>query len=72
MAFPTWLPMRLSAAHSKLGPTSFNTSRRTGLLGSEANAKPIRPPMEVPTQSTCDTARRASTTTMSATYWGSA
>ena len=50
-----------------VGPTSFSTSRRTGVFGSEARPMPIKPPIEVPTQSTLSAFNRASKVTMSAT-----
>ncbi len=64
--------MRCSASGSMLGPTSLSTRRCSGVPGSEASAKPISPPIEVPTQSIVRAFRRASSTTISATYWGRA
>ena len=62
--------MRARAEASSTGPTSFSTRRCTGDLGSAATSRPIRPPMEVPTQSTVWASSRASRVTMSATYAG--
>ena len=50
------------------GEASFKTSLATGLPGS-ASAMPMRPPIEVPSQFTASTSRRAMSVTMSATYW---
>jgi hypothetical protein len=44
--------MRCSAAGSITGPTSLSTSLRTGEPLRLARPRPIRPPIEVPTQST--------------------
>ena len=51
------------------GEASFKTSLATGLPGSAASAMPMRPPIEVPSQFTASTSRRAMSVTMSATYW---
>ena len=50
-----------------LGPTSLSTSRRRGEPGSAARPRPISPPIEVPSQSTCSASSRASSVTMSDT-----
>jgi hypothetical protein len=47
------------------GPTSLSTSFFTGESGNAARVIPIRPPSEVPTQSTASTSRRAISVTMS-------
>jgi hypothetical protein len=46
------------------------TMRRTGASACPASAMPISPPIDVPSQSTSSTSRRAISTAMSDTYWG--
>ena len=62
--------MRSSDALAITGPASFSTSFATGVPFCAASAMPIRPPIEVPTQCTCSTSRRAISVTVSATYCG--
>ena len=52
------------------GPASLITSLRTGVDGCAASAMPISTPIDVPTQCTCSTSRRAISVTMSAMYCG--
>ena len=62
--------MRCTAAGSRCGPTSFSSSLRIGVFGRPASPSPIRPPIDVPNQSTVSTFSRAISVTMSATYCG--
>lgn len=62
--------MRVSESGSMRGPTSLTIIRRSGEPGSPASAMPIRPPIDVPNQSTDSTSSRAISVTMSATYCG--
>jgi hypothetical protein len=64
--------MRSSEAAVITGPTSFSTSLRIGVSGWIASAMPIRPPIEVPTQSTLSAPILASSVAMSAQYCGMA
>ena len=64
--------MRSQRGVAITGPASFSTSRAIGLPVCAASAMPISPPIEVPTQLTASTSRRAISVTMSATYCGTA
>ncbi len=64
--------MRFNATGSICGPTSLSRSLRIGEFGNPANAVPIRPPIDVPNQSTVSTFSRAMSVTMSETYCGDA
>jgi len=48
---PTYIAMRSSATRSITGPTSLITKRRMVDAGEAAITMPIRPPIDVPTQS---------------------
>src|SRR4051794_12958545 len=67
---PTYAPMRASDTAASSGPTSFSTSFFTGEPGKAVRVMPIRPPIEVPTQCTVSTTRRAISATMSLVYTG--
>ena len=62
--------MRESAAGSTCGPMSLTSILRTGESGTPASAMPIRPPIDVPNQSTDRTSSRAISVIMSLTYCG--
>ena len=62
--------MRSSDALAMTGAASFRISLRTGLPCCAASAMPTKPPIEVPSQLTASTSRRAISVTMSATYCG--
>ena len=64
--------MRSNAPGSRCGPTSFSSSFWIGEFGNPASPMPIRPPMDVPNQSTFPTFSRAISVTMSETYCGTA
>ena len=72
MGWPTYDPIRVIAATPSRGPTSLMIIWRIGDCGWPASAIPIRPPIDVPTQSTLSTSSRAINVTMSETYCGTA
>ena len=69
-ALPTYCAMRCSETEVMTGPTSLSTSRVIGVCGWLASTMPMIPPIDVPTQCTSFTFRRAIRVTMSFTYTG--
>ena len=59
---------RQSADSGTSGAMSLTTRRRTGEFGTPANAIPIMPPSEVPTQSKCSAPMRAASTVRATLY----
>ena len=66
------LEQEFRAALGTKGPMSLITRRPIGDFGWAARLMPISPPMEVPTQSTRSTSRRAIRAAASAQYCGRA
>ena len=60
--------MRVNDDSVTRGPTSLSNSLRIGDFGKPAKPMPIRPPIEVPNQSTDSAFSRASSVTMSDAY----